>query len=101
MTTQIEFEKYLKENGYVKKIDKYWKISVYFGLGLLFLLVLVYGFESDGFKSNIILNNTVNPAATNIANTYSFNPNTSNDYETKNNYTIVNNITIINKMNCT
>ena len=51
-------------------------------LGSVFAGVVIYGFESGGFKSNINQNVSVDPQInTTVNNDYSFNPETQNQYK--------------------
>lgn len=63
MTTEEDMNKWLKENGYVKKTevnkekgDKLTLIIVISFICLCFILLSIYAIENDAFKSNVTQN---------------------------------------------
>lgn len=81
----------LSQYGYLEgesKMERIIKYSAIFLCALIIGGVLMYGIASDKFKSEVNINQTLEPQIE-TNNQYDFKPSTLNEYEFRPNYTIV------------
>ena len=84
----------LEKFGYIKPKKKS-SFAIFFLLGIIFTGVLLYGFQTDAFKSEITQDVFIEPKI-DVNNEYEF----STPVQVDNNYTFTPNITIVNNVLC-